>query len=87
MFWMDLHALINWFDDKFYIEVMKYIMNEKVIINRSCNSRFLCHRNSPVNNRKIIIPFILLIEHIEFVFHEKLLSCRISLFFPGGNIL
>ncbi len=34
-------ALINWFDNKFYNEVTKYIINEKVIINRSPDSRFL----------------------------------------------
>ncbi|APR98313.1 glutathione S-transferase family protein [Wolbachia endosymbiont of Folsomia candida] len=36
-----VRALINWFDNKFYNEVTKYIMNEKVIINRSPDSRFL----------------------------------------------
>ncbi|WP_168464127.1 glutathione S-transferase family protein [Wolbachia endosymbiont of Ctenocephalides felis wCfeT] len=36
-----IRALINWFDNKFYNEVTKYIMNEKVIINRSPDSRFL----------------------------------------------
>ncbi|WP_341808273.1 glutathione S-transferase family protein [Wolbachia endosymbiont (group E) of Neria commutata] len=36
-----IRALINWFDNKFYNEVTKYIMNEKVITNRSPDSRFL----------------------------------------------
>lgn len=36
-----VRALINWFDNKFYNEVTKYIMNEKVIINSSPDSRFL----------------------------------------------
>ncbi len=36
-----IRALINWFDNKFYNEVTKYIINEKVIINRSPDSRFL----------------------------------------------
>ena len=34
-------ALINWFDNKFYNEVTKYVINEKVIINRSPDSKFL----------------------------------------------
>nr|WP_246214351.1 glutathione S-transferase family protein [Wolbachia endosymbiont of Dirofilaria (Dirofilaria) immitis] len=36
-----IRALISWFDNKFYNEVTKYIINEKVIINRSPDSRFL----------------------------------------------
>ncbi|MGL9725584.1 MAG: glutathione S-transferase family protein [Wolbachia sp.] len=36
-----IRALINWFDNKFYNEVTKYIISEKVIINRSPDSRFL----------------------------------------------
>lgn len=36
-----IRALVNWFDNKFYNEVTKYIITEKVIINRSPDSRFL----------------------------------------------
>lgn len=36
-----IRTLINWFDNKFYNEVTKYIMNEKVITKRSPDSRFL----------------------------------------------
>jgi glutathione S-transferase len=36
----EIRALVNWFD-KFYNEFTKHIINEKVIINRSPDSRFL----------------------------------------------
>ncbi|WP_250295265.1 glutathione S-transferase family protein [Wolbachia endosymbiont of Oedothorax gibbosus] len=52
-----IRALINWFDNKFYNEVTKYIMNEKVITNRSPDSRFL---HAAQHN---------LLCHIEYVEH------------------
>ncbi|MDN5247945.1 MAG: glutathione S-transferase family protein [Wolbachia endosymbiont of Tyrophagus putrescentiae] len=36
-----VRALINWFDNKFYNEVTKYIINERVILNHNPDSRFL----------------------------------------------
>ncbi len=36
-----IRALINWFDNKFYNEVTKYIINEKITLNHNPDSRFL----------------------------------------------
>ncbi|WP_253300065.1 glutathione S-transferase family protein [Wolbachia endosymbiont of Chironomus riparius] len=36
-----VRSLINWFDNKFYNEVTKYIINEKVILGHNPDSRFL----------------------------------------------
>jgi glutathione S-transferase len=36
-----VRSLINWFDNKFYNEVTKYIINEKITLNSNPDSRFL----------------------------------------------
>ena len=55
-------ALINWFDNKFYNEVTKYIINEKIIINSSPDSRFLhaAQHNLPCH-----------IEYIEYLINKN----------------
>ncbi len=52
-----VRALINWFDNKFYNEVTKYIINEKITFNHNPDSRFL---HAAKHN---------LIYHLEYIAH------------------
>lgn len=57
-----VRALINWFDNKFYNEVTKYIISEKVILNRNPDSRFL---HAARNNLTYHI------EYIEYLINKN----------------
>lgn len=57
-----VRALINWFDNKFYNEVTKYIINERIILDRNPDSRFL---HAARNNLTYHI------EYIEYLINKN----------------